>query len=80
MSLFVVILSKLFVQFVILSNRWQKFALVVGLSWENISVKYAGSMMMRLRRNNFIVMIVESAGLVVVKTSFIVRNVDLATQ
>ncbi|KAH7573621.1 hypothetical protein JRO89_XS03G0181600 [Xanthoceras sorbifolium] len=52
----------LFVQFVIQSNRLIEFVRTVVSAWGNISVKFANSTMMILRKGSFIAMIVGSAG------------------
>ena len=79
-SSFAKMLNKLFVQFVTLSNLLLKFAQTVASKWENTSATSANSSMMMLRKNNFTVMIVGSAGLVVEIIFSTARSVDLVMQ
>ncbi|KAL2900459.1 Ankyrin repeat and KH domain-containing protein 1 [Bienertia sinuspersici] len=61
-------------------ERHKRLALVAGSTWGSISVRCAGSMMTRLRKNNFTVMSAGSVGLVAERTSFTAQSVDHATQ
>ncbi|XWS08639.1 hypothetical protein CRYUN_Cryun40dG0018900 [Craigia yunnanensis] len=69
--------NRLFARFVTQSSRLLNCVQIVASIWENISVKFASSLMMIPRKGSFIVMIVGSAELVVERTFFTAGSVYL---